>query len=352
MQGRRGRCLRAADPAVRRLSIVTFVLATTLWAATTWAASVLIVRPASPSPAMAETLVRIHGELIAVGFGVELVDASALGGNTSRESLDRLAEQRSADAVVAIIGDAAPNSVEVWVVDRVTGKSVMRRLSRAELPETLAVRAIELLRSSFLEIELAPRGRASLAISSPTVVRFVEGTPDGGRRERVGVGIGAAALLGTDGVGPAIVPEVTVDWAVQPSFVVQATVAGFGTRPTVSNAADSARIAQQYAMLGACFRLRPSQRLRPFGGVSLGALHTSVDGQVSPPNQGQSSEQWSFLADVGLGAWAQLSERYYLALAAHVQLAEPYVGVRFIDKVVATSGRPNLVLTLTLGVWL
>jgi hypothetical protein len=338
--------------AVRRLATAAFVLAATLWTATAWAATVLIVRPANPSPAMAETLVRIDGELISVGFGVELVDASALGGNTSREALDRLAEQRGADAVVAIIGDAAPNSVEVWVVDRVTGKSVMRRLSRAELPETLAVRAIELLRSSFLEIELAPRGRAALAQSSPTVVRFVEGSSDDGHRERFGLGIGAAAMFGTDGIGPAIVPELRFDWKVRPSWLLQAALGGFGTRPAVANGADSARISQQYALIGSCYRLRPTQRVGPFGSFALGALHTTVDGEGVSPNEGQTSQQWSLLVDIGLGTSARLHDRFYLALAAHVQLAQPYVAVRFIDKVVATSGRPNLVLTLTLGAWL
>ena len=37
---------------------------------------------------------------------------------------------------------------------------------------------------------------------------------------------------------------------------------------------------------------------------------------------------------------------------AHAQLAEPYPAVRFVGAVVATSARPNLLLTLTIGAWL
>ena len=43
---------------------------------------------------------------------------------------------------------------------------------------------------------------------------------------------------------------------------------------------------------------------------------------------------------------------YHVTFAAHVQLAEPYVAIHVLDTVVATTGRPNLLLTLTLGAWL
>ena len=38
--------------------------------------------------------------------------------------------------------------------------------------------------------------------------------------------------------------------------------------------------------------------------------------------------------------------------AGAVKLAQPYVAVRFLDSEVATSARPNLLLTLTVGAWL
>jgi hypothetical protein len=53
-----------------------------------------------------------------------------------------------------------------------------------------------------------------------------------------------------------------------------------------------------------------------------------------------------------LGAGLRLGGRYYAALAVHVQVAAPYVAIHFVDEVVATSGRPNLILTLTVGAWL
>jgi hypothetical protein len=44
-----------------------------------------------------------------------------------------------------------------------------------------------------------------------------------------------------------------------------------------------------------------------------------------------------------------LSDRLYLTLATHVHWAEPSISVYIVDDEVATTGRPNLALTLTLG---
>ena len=126
----------------------------------------MIVRPANSPPVMVETLVRLKGELISAGFETEIVDGAARRGARPAiraPRLEQLAARRGADAVVAIVGDLSPDSVEVWVIDKVTGKSVVRRVpfepTAARASETLAIRAIELLRSSFLEIDLAAHDR-------------------------------------------------------------------------------------------------------------------------------------------------------------------------------------------------
>ncbi len=336
-------------------------LALLIGTASARAATVAIVRPANPSPVMTETLVRLHGELTSVGFEAEIVDGPAgEGGNSvqSRAWLERLARLRKVDAVVAIVGDVSPDSVEVWVIDKVTGKSVVRRVPfeprSPRAPETLAIRAIELLRSSFLEIDLAagePRSQ-SAAAPPPAVVRFVEMERLASRPERFGVEVGGAALIGLDGVGPAVLPMVRFDWALRSWLVVQAALAGLGTRPTVQTGTDSAQIAQEYGVLGACYRMKGGRWLRPFVALSGGVLHTSVEGRADSPNQGQNADQWSFLLDGGLGAALRLRDRFYLVATAHAQMAEPYVAIRFVDTVVATSARPNLLVTLTLGAWL
>lgn len=325
------------------------------------AASVIIVRPANAPPVMFETLVRLKGELTSAGFETDIVDATPPSGTAaadSRAGLEQVAARRGADAVVAIVGDLAPDSVEVWVIDKVTGKSVVRRVpfepAAPGASKTLALRAIELLRSSFLEIDLAARDRQNAAggVPPPTIVHFVEVDRVARRPERFGVEVGAAAVTSLDGVGPALLPLVRLDWSLRPWFATQATVAGLGTRATVAGQAGTAHVAEAYALLGGSLRFRPGARVRPFASLSAGALRTSVEGSAMAPNQSQAAGQWSFLADAGAGAEVRLPDRFNVSLAVDAQLAEPYVGVRLVDTVVATAARPNLLLTLTVGAWL
>ena len=349
---------------MRRLALAILVSTLLCGAAFARPASVIIVRPANPPPVMVETLVRLKGELTSAGFETEIVDGAAAGSagaGDSRAGLEQLASRRGADAVVAIVGDLSPDSVEVWVVDKVTGKSVVRRVpfepAATRASTTLAIRAIELLRSSFLEIDLAAQGRddrpsGAGAAPPPAVVHFVEAERLARHPERFGVEVGGAAIMSVDGVGPALLPLVRLDWSPRAWFVAQAALAGLGTRPTVASEAGSAQVAQAYGLLGGSVRFRTGERVRPFAALSAGALHTTVEGRADAPNQGRVVDQWSFLVDVGLGAQLRLPDRFYLSLAAHAQLAEPYVAVRFVGAVIATAARPNLLVTLTIGAWL
>jgi len=350
---------------VRLLSILLHlaILAST-WlfgAAPARAASVVIVPPANSPPVMLETLVRLKGELISAGFETEILegaDAAGSAAGDSRARLEQLAARRGADAVVAIVGDLSPDSVEVWVIDKVTGKSVVRRVpfepSATRASETLAIRAIELLRSSFLEIDLAAHDRRNEPGTAPppAVVAFVETERLARHPERFGVEVGGAGVMSLDGVGPALLPLVRFGWSLRSWFLAQAALAGLGTRSTVEGLAGSAQVAQAYGLLGGSFRFRAGARLRPFATLSAGVLRTSVEGRADTPNLGRVLDQWSFLADAGLGASLRLPDRFTLSLAAHAQLAEPYPAVRFVGAVVATSARPNLLLTLTIGAWL
>ena len=187
----------------------------------------------------------------------------------------------------------------------------------------------------------------------PAVVQFVQVERPPARRERFGVEVGGAAVISLDGVGPALLPLARFDWLLRPWFVAQAALAGLGTRPTVETAtAGSAQVAQAYALVGGSLRFREGARVRPFVALAAGALHTSVEGRAEAPNQGRTADQWSVLVDAGLGAQLRLPDRFYVSLSAHAQLAQPYLAVRFVETVVATSGRPNVLVTLTLGAWL
>jgi hypothetical protein len=346
---------------LRRVGPVVLLSLLMGWATAAQAAAVLLVRPVDASQVIAETLVRLSGELLSVGFETEVVEgpaADGVSGSDWRGWLERLAAEREADAVVALVGDAAPTSIKVWIVDKVAGNTGVRTVpfdaTREHASETLAIRALELLRSSLLEIELAAREKRRVPLATPptAVVENVRSEKPTGASQRFGLAVGGAGVVGVGGVGPAILPMVRFTWAARPSFVANVAMAGLGTRPTVESQWGSAQVTQAYAVLGGDYRFRVGHRLRPFLTLSAGALYTAIKGRAGAPNQGSDADTWSFLLDGGLGAWVGLSDRFFLEAAAHAQLAEPYPAIRFGDAVVATTARPNLLLTLTIGAWL
>ncbi len=326
-----------------------------------YAATVAIVRPPSPSSDVAEALHSLHGELLSVGLDVAMTDrpaARGLAGADSRAWLEQVAAERGASAVIDIVGDDALVAVDVWVVKEPPGRFEVTRVAlepnTKNPPERIAIRAIDALRASLLEIDWAARGRRDELVAKPLTATLAKDRADElpSHRERFGLEVGAAALMSLDGVGPAVLPILRVDWAARSWLVAQAALAGLGSRPTVTTTVGSAQVAQQYGILGGCFRFRSDRRLWPLFALAAGVMHTSVEGQPGLGAEARSVDQWSFLMDGSLGAGLRLYRRYYLTMAAHVQMAEPYVAIHFVDAVVATSGRPNLLLTLTVGAWL
>jgi hypothetical protein len=331
------------------------------WPGAAAAATVAIVSPPSPAADVTEALTRLRGELLSVGLEVTMAERPAARGLAGVDSLTWLlpvAAERSASAIIDTIGDDALLAVDVWVVKTHPRRFEVTRVAvEPNTPnpsERLALRAIEALRAGLLEVDWAARRRRDESTTAPpkTVPPGAALDTSARPRERLGLEAGAAALMSLDGVGPAILPMLRVGWAARSWLVVQAAGAGFGSRPTVTTSDGSARVAQQYGLLGGSYRFRADQRLWPFVALAAGVLHTSVVGEPGMATDGHTVEQWSFLVDGSLGAGLRLFGRTYMTLAAHVHVAAPYVAIHLVENVAATSGRPNLLLTLTVGTWL
>jgi len=329
------------------------------WAARLDAATVMIVRPPSPSPELTEIVSRLHGEMLSVGLAVMITERAQAGadGASARAWLESLAADGRIDAAVDVIGEERVEAVDIWAFQRaprparVTRVLVERDVENA--PARLAIRAIDLLRSLLIERELAGASRRSMPAPAPAVTASVASDASAaGAGGRLGFELGAAVLASLDGVGPAILPLVRLDAALGPWLGLQIEMAGFGTQPTVGTPGASARVAQQYALLGACACAPSPARLRPVVGLAAGALRTAADGEADSPLQGHSVAQWSFLVEASAGARLRLAKRAHLTAAVHVQLAEPYVDIRVVNPGSATSGRPNVLVTFAVGEWL
>ncbi len=332
----------------RKSAMVVLFAAILFPAAVVRAATVAIVRPSRSTPVWNETVSRLHGELLSVGAEVQMTDGLARpGGADARAWFLELAAQRGLDAIIDIVGDEAPVAVEVWVKGRGPGQFEVSRVDLEtgieNASERSAIRALEVLRSIFLEIDLAARARKDEPVTSPPPIE---------RSERLGMELGAAALTGVDGVGLAVAPLVRLGWAFRPWIAAQLTLSGLGTRAKVSDDGGRARVSQDFGVVGARFRWRAEHRVQPLLMLSMGGLRTTVRGSADGPGIGHTETRWGLLWDGGVGAAWRIHGPWYATVTAHVQWAEPSVSVYFIDKLVASTGRPNLMLSLTLGAWL
>jgi hypothetical protein len=339
-------------------------LISSLWAVRAEAAKVVIVRPVGTTPELNETLSRLQGEVLSLGLELAIVERPVTPSASATDSQDwqawmaGLASERAADAILDVSGDAARAAVDIWVFEGQPRRFEVSRVVMepdVENPTArLAIRAVEVLRSSLVAIDLAAKGQRPEPAAREPPAAVARDLPRAAEEPtgHVDLQAGAALLASLDGVGPAVMPVVRIGWSARSWLVLQGAVAGLGSRPTVTAAAGSARVAQQHALVGGCICGDSARALQPTVGLSAGVLRTAIDGQADVPANAHFVERWSFLLEASVGARLRLPGRYHLTLAAHLQMAAPYVAIHFVDTLVATSGRPNLGLSLTVGAWL
>ena len=130
------------------------------------APKVILLRPAAVPATVSEALVRLQAELTVEGFDAQVTEVDL--GTDVRASLERMAPTMAATALVAVVDGR--RSRQRRAVGRRSddgqdgGPPGARRIRRrARIAEVLSVRAVELLRASFLELAItrAPRPTSS-----------------------------------------------------------------------------------------------------------------------------------------------------------------------------------------------
>ncbi|MBU1241705.1 hypothetical protein KJ612_00735, partial [Myxococcota bacterium] len=117
-------------------------------------------------------------EFRALGFTVLNIPGRATGERARRLELQDLTETRSAACAVRIVRPAAgQGAVELWINDRVTRKMLFRQLEISpevgdREAEIIALRIVEMLRASLLELRLPDRS-AKPRVVPPVVRRLI-----------------------------------------------------------------------------------------------------------------------------------------------------------------------------------
>ena len=313
---------------------------------------VLLMRPPNAGPEVNAALVRVQGELVADGFAVVSVEAAP--GATSAMAMSQAEDQASA-TTVGLFLNADGSSAELWVVDTLTKKTVVRHVNTAgqarnALPEELAVRTVELLRASLLELVVERRHAAAPSTTQRASDWAMR--PLVSPRPRWGIETGAGMLWSPGQVDPAFLSVGRGRFAVTPAWHLRLSFVGLGTRPRVRGTGGSASIAEWCGLAEVLFVPFSRFALHPLFSLGAGTFHAAVNGEASAPYLGLHDSQWAFVADAGVGVALRLASRLELAVEGHAQWLAPEPVVRFVNEDGASLGRPGVAGSLSLLGWL
>jgi hypothetical protein len=253
-------------------------------------------------------------------------------------------------------GDGA---VELWLADRVTGKLVIRRIEtpggrREGSAADIAVRAVELLRGSLLEVTVErprpPRGQKAVEAPADVTRWVVESAPDRPAyfAQGLGVAVGATLLAGT-GSGATFAPLLGLSWGSGRGLAVRLALMGPGSQYDVSRAEGSAHIRQSLLLLEGLYVFRPRAVLQPFVALSAGGHLLKVDGTGSSSLFTDREGSMTALAGAaGGGAALRLGKHLSLVLDGRLVLLEPPTAVTIAEQEVARVGGASLLATLGL----
>ncbi|HEX4335839.1 MAG TPA: hypothetical protein VH062_07995 [Polyangiaceae bacterium] len=314
---------------------------------------VALVRTASSDKLLREATTRLRAELGDAGFDVVEVDSAP---GDARDEVERAAEGGSF-ATVSMNRAGTGAAADIWISDHVTGKTVVRRLQVTAAPNAaavLAIRALELLRASLLEVAEPEPVESAPAPAPADVMKWVgPALPDRvSPRDRApfhgtALGVGAFGLHGLRGVGAAVGPTLRLSHSLYGPLFARLTLAGPLIGPELTESAGSASVRQEFASAD----LGWASRAEPFGGyawVGVGAFDLHVTGSANNPYRSQSQGVLSFLSMAGVGGVARLGER--LALTAEFTalslIPQPVVIIANHDA--GKAGAPSLGLSVGL----
>ncbi len=278
-----------------------------------------------------------------------------------RQGVESAAIDPKPIATVAVVRLQNRPAVDVWVSDRVTGKTLVKRVdvgrkADAAVTSSLAIHAVELLRASLLEVRTdSAHHEARTEGPSPIpneIVDWVDRAilPESPKPllARPAIAIGAAAIYSSAGMGPAFAPVVRASIGAPNGIAARITFAGPGFGAELRAPRGTAFVRQELAL--AEFVYAPSRRwLMPIASLGIGGYHLYTKGESTDPRYTDSTSQgWAVLADAGVGVAARLASSAAISFDVHGFMTQPSSHLYIGDTSIATVGRPSLLTSLGL----
>jgi hypothetical protein len=291
---------------------------------------------------------RLRSELAIAGFDAVVLESP---GESSEPPLEQGARSTGSFAAIAVVRQGGLGA-EVWVVDRVTGKTVRRRVDfNPDSPDAaaiFAIRAVELLRASLIELSEphAPRGEMK---PTPQIRDWVIPKREEHRSGHRELGVGVVVAAGPGGLPATLAPALTVAWRPLLHWVGGIELWGPGIGSVVQHE-GTARFDQE--TLVAWARLEPIRAggLSPFLRLGAGGYHLGVEGTASAPSYaGRPAHVWSAAGLLGLGLRFEGLGPLLLLAGVDAEFLAPRPGIEFVGRAVATTGRPMLTGQAAMG---
>jgi hypothetical protein len=317
---------------------------------------VVVIRPPSTDQVTAEAIHRVAGELVAAGFEVAFLSANPE--RDERAQLAAAAERLDPVATFAIFLAREGGSAELWLTDRASGKTVIQRvetrsISPGRVSAVLAVRAVEVLRASFLDLRPKQENTASAAGSSAPIadVPAPGATSPASPNEPTAIersslqapaaSVGVAVLHSFQGIGPGLLPVAKLSYG-SGAWAGRLSLAGLGASVRVDGLVGSALVRQEVLSAELLAVLLKHGLFRMFGSVGGGLYRFRLTGEAATPYYAKEGDLTTPMITAGVGAEARLGPHLSMIFDVAALLTSTSAVVRFLDAEVASAGRPSV----------
>jgi hypothetical protein len=317
-------------------------------------ARVVVLRAAEDSALTRQGTTLLVAELQAAGF--EVIEAERRPDHDVRDDIEAISARLQPVATFAIRAAVGENTAtELWLEDRVTGKLVIRRVepgAGADASADLALKAVELLHGSLLEVAVQPS--AAGQPPPPEVTRLIENdAAAAGPRARhalQGIGVAAgASVLGGAGLAAAYAPLLRLSFGGGSGLAARVSASGLGSTPEVHAQEGGARIHQTLILAEGLRLFRPGRRFQPLAGVAAGIYRVSGDGTgISSLFPGETGTATAAAAGALGGIAARLTSRIALVADATALALLPSTRIVIAQHEAARAGGLALLGTLSL----
>jgi len=312
-----------------RFSLVASLLASTLLLAPDVIAQrVVLVRTGKQDPMLVDAWHRLLAELRIHHFEPETVQ---LGETVDlARALADTARTQGAVAAIALVHQDETTAVDVWLVDRVTGKTTLRRIvvrSGEDASSVLAIRAVDLLRASFREFEVGTRAPGDVAdVDRRPVPEAVEHISAKSAPAFTLVAE-ATMLVQFPAFGASFGPALGAFLRTTERSALGVVVAGPLVGAEFSAPNGSAAMTQAFGIFEARLSALKSRAIEAGPSLAIGAYHLTATGRADPPLVSKDDDAWAGIAGAGVFSQIRLSENLAAGISSRAFGTFPRVGV-------------------------